>query len=136
MYLSEELHTLLDECQTKVEVLLKTRGSIDVFAIVIGLGDELVEVALEEGMADYAGNMGELLTKLVPMTKTGSIVASALCTPMPASVVGDGRNAVVIDLEHKDGSRVYAVLPYHKHDYLGWQFGTLELTRGKAQLFV
>ena len=106
------------------------------FALALQPDGEVISIPANDEGAEIGIAIGGILTALLPLAKAGKIVASALCTPIPANIVKDGRSAVVFDLEHRDGSRIYAVLPYHKHDYLGWQYGSMEYSRGKSQLFV
>lgn len=135
MYLPEHLEMLLDYAKKVVKSSIEKEGRFSLFAIALKPSGETVPVMANEGFTETGAAIGAVLEVLIPWAKAGDIIASVICTPIPPGVVKDGRSAVVFDLEDKDGWRIYAVLPYVEHDFLGLQFHPMEYSRGKAQLF-
>ena len=135
MHLPDELADLLEQGESIVKKYIENQGSFALFALTLQADGEVIPVLASEEIKDMKGALGGVLKVLIPWAKTGKITASCICTQVPARVADDQRDAVIFDLENRDRQRVYAVMPYHKHDYFGWRYGPMEFTRGKAQLF-
>lgn len=134
MRLSEDLENLLEEARSAVEEKIRRAGGFALFAV--ALKEDGDTVVLDTGAAVMSGPaVAPLLVQLMALVESRGIIASAICAPMPETLLEDGWRPLMIDLEHRDGTRVYVILSFRKHDYLGWQYGTAEYSRGRCQLF-
>jgi hypothetical protein len=136
MRLSEELDELLEQGRSTVEKYISDEGTFPLFALALKEDDEVTAVLASNEFSCLEDGIGEVLKVLLPLAANKEVVATLICSPIPKDVAEAGWCAAVFDLESKQGSRLYGVLPYRKHDYLGWQYGTIEYSQGKPQIFV
>ena len=134
MELTEEMDLLLERAEQAVHDSLKNENGFPVFALVLKDDGESVGL-LAEGFDELRAAIGGLLKQILPMVGEGDVAATLIGSSMPVDAVGDGWHAAMFDIEDRRRQRAYVVLPYRQRDTGGWQYGPLEFSEGRPQIF-
>ncbi|MQA21982.1 hypothetical protein [Rugamonas rivuli] len=135
MELTEEMDQLLEQAESTVQRYLKTEPGFPVFALVMHNREEVVAL-VADGFDDLRTAIGGLLKQVLPMVAQGDVMATLICSSMPANPdADDGWQAAMFDIEDSRRNRAYVVMPYRKRDYGGCQYRPMEFSQGQSQIF-
>lgn len=135
MELTEEMDLLLEEAEKAVQNSLKNENGFPVFALVLKDDGESVGL-LADGFDELRAAIGGLLKQILPMVGQGDVAATLIGSSMPVDPDGgDGWRAAMFDIEDRRCLRAYVVLPYRQRATGGWQYGPMEFSEGRSQVF-
>src|SRR5512145_2539230 len=109
MELPAELSDLFSDIQSRIRSAVVKSGTTPSFALILRSDGAIDRLDAELGIGDESQVLSSLFTQLIPLARTGSIKASALCVSMLGMSEGE-MQAVAVDLEHRDGIRRVAMI--------------------------